>query len=90
MNRRQKSRLRYAQTVIRWEFMRGRERISCQVDREPETGGAGRFAVISLPYQRLQRGTIEFFENATAALRRHATMASDLRETGWKLVGYTS
>ena len=75
--------------MIRWEFMRGRERMSCEVDREVSGSCPGRFAVISLPYERLQRGTIEFFENAGAALRRHAMLAADLRETGWKVVGYT-
>ena len=70
--------------------MRGSERLSCEVDRELSNDRGGRFAVISLPYQRLQRGTIEFFENATAAFRRHAMLAADLRETGWKLVSYTS
>ena len=71
-------------TVIRWEFMRGKERMSCQVDRAADT-----FAVIGLPYQRLQRATVEVFGSAMAALRRHAALASDLRAAGWKLVEYT-
>jgi hypothetical protein len=75
--------------LIRWTFTRGREHMSCQVEREIAGNGAGRFAVISIPSQRLQRGTVEFFENAAAALRRHAMLASDLRETGWKVVAYT-
>jgi hypothetical protein len=84
MTRRQNSRPRIVRTLVRWEFTRGQERLSCEVDRElsKDTGG--------LPYQKLQRGTIEFFENATAAFRRHAMLASDLRESGWKLVSYTS
>ena len=76
-------------TVLRWEFVRGEERMSCEVDRSAD-GQDGVFAVIGLPYQRLQRATVEVFESATAALRRHAALASDLRANGWKLVAYTS
>ena len=75
-------------TVIRWEFVRGEERMSCEVDRSADQDGL--FAVIGLPYQRLQRATVEVFQSATAALRRHAALASDLRANGWKLVAYTS
>jgi hypothetical protein len=78
-------------TVIRWEFVRGQERLTCEVDREVGTGpNSGRFAVVSLPYERLQRATVEVFQSATSALRRHAMLAADLRATGWKLVAYTS
>ena len=77
-------------TVIRWEFVRGTERMTCEVDREADGTTGGPFAVVSLPYQRLQQASIEVFENAIAALRRHAAVASDLRATGWKLVAYTS
>ena len=76
-------------TVIRWEFVRGEERMCCEVDRSAD-GQDGVFAVIGLPYQRLQRATVEVFQSATAALRRHAALASDLRANGWKLVAYTS
>ena len=76
-------------TVLRWEFVRGEERMSCEVDRSAD-GQDGVFAVIRLPYQRLQRATVEVFQSATAAFRRHAALASDLRANGWKLVGYTS
>lgn len=77
-------------TVIRWEFMRGNERMTCQVDRAVDGRNAGTFAVIGLPYERLQRATVELFQSATAALRRHAALAAHLRATGWKLVAYTS
>ena len=75
-------------TVLRWEFVRGEERMSCEVDRSADQDGL--FAVIGLPYQRLQRATVEVFQSATAAFRRHAALASDLRANGWKLVAYTS
>jgi hypothetical protein len=76
-------------TVLRWEFVRGEERMSCEVDQSAD-GQDGVFAVVGLPYQRLQRATVEVFQSATGALRRHAALASDLRANGWKLVAYTS
>ena len=76
-------------TLLRWEFVRGDERMTCEVDRSAD-GHDGLFAVIGLPYQRLQRATVEVFQSATAALRRHAALAADLRANGWKLVAYTS
>lgn len=87
-----KSRLRAGQTltVLRWEFARGKERMSCLVNRAGEGHDRDTFAVIGLPYQRLQRATVEVFESVTAALRRHATIAADLRAMGWKLVAHTN
>jgi len=76
-------------TVLRWEFVRGEERMTCEVDRSAD-GKDGLFAVIGLPYQRLQRATVEVFHSATAAFRRHAALAADLRANGWKLVAYTN
>ena len=62
--------------------------MTCEVDRSAD--GNGLFAVIGLPYQRLQRATVEVFQSATAAFRRHAALAADLRANGWKLVAYTN
>jgi hypothetical protein len=74
-------------TMIRWEFMRGRDRLTCQVDREP---GTGQFAVAIVPHRCLQWASIETFKAVAAALRRHASVASQLRASGWKLVAYTA
>ena len=63
--------------------------MTCEVDRSAD-GQDGLFAVIGLPYQRLQRATVEVFQSATAAFRRHAALAADLRANGWKLVAYTN
>jgi hypothetical protein len=71
-------------TVVRWEFTRGTERLVCQVEREMNA-----FAVILVSYRHLQRASIERFQAAAAALRRHAMLASRLRAEGWTLAGYT-
>jgi hypothetical protein len=73
--------------MVRWEFMRGRDRLTCQVDREP---GTGHFAFAIVPHRRLQWTSIEMFKAVAAALRRHASVVSQLRASGWKLVAYTS
>lgn len=71
-------------TLLHWEFTRGRERVSCQIDRDPTTG---EFAVVSV--RDLRRASFERFQAVAAALRRHARLAADLRGAGWKLSAYT-
>ena len=42
-----------------------------------------------MPYRDLRQASIETFPHATDALGRHASLASSLRTSGWKLVSYT-
>ena len=74
-------------TMVRWELMRGRDRVTCQVDREP---GTGRFAFAVVPHRRLNWTSIETYQAVASALRRHAAVVSQLRALGWKLVAYTN
>ena len=71
-------------TVVRWEFTRGKERLVCQVEREMNA-----FTVILVSYRHLQRASIERFQAAAAALRRHAMLSARLRAEGWTVAGYT-
>jgi hypothetical protein len=73
--------------MLRWEFTRGHERVRCQVDHDPRTGA---FAVALVMCRDLRRASAETFQAASAALRHHARIASELRDSGWKLSGYTS
>jgi hypothetical protein len=73
--------------VIDWEFTRGRDRLSCRVERDPVSG---MFAVVVVTYRDLQRASLETFHACAQALRRHAALAADLRESGWTLAAYTS
>ena len=77
-------------SIIRWEFTRGSQRISCQVDRHAERGAGAPFAVALVPSSNRTRPTIQAFEAVAPALRRHAMLAAALRDTGWKLVSYTN
>jgi hypothetical protein len=76
-------------TVIRWEFTRGHDRVVCQIERESTPARDARFAVAVLPFQNLQHATRENFDAVAAALRCHAALALDLRAAGWKLSAYT-
>lgn len=73
-------------TLLRWELKRGRERLICQVERDPATSA---FSVIVVPLRSLQRASVERFDAAVAALRRHAALAADLRARGWSVAAYT-
>jgi len=73
------------QTIVRWEFTRDGERVTCQVKQNARTGA---FAV--LMYSDLQRASMEVFQVAAVAFRRVATMAAELRASGWKLDGTTA
>lgn len=73
-------------TLLRWEFVRGHHRLVCQMAREADC----HFSVAVLPFGHLGKAAATLFQNATTALRYHATLASSLRDTGWKLVGYTN
>lgn len=73
--------------MIRWELMRGHDRVTCQVDRE---AGTGQFAVAIVPHRRLQWTSIETYKAVAVAMRRHAAVVSQLRASGWKLVAYTT
>lgn len=77
-------------TIVRWEFMRGSKRISCQVDQVPSAGTSAAFAVSLVPFWTSDRGKREPFEGLPAALCHHAALASALRATGWTLVEYTT
>jgi hypothetical protein len=76
-------------TIIRWEFSRGHERVSCQVDSKAERGAGAAFDVALVPSSRLVDEASETFDSVAPALRRHAMLASSLRDTGWRLVAYT-
>ena len=73
-------------TLVRWELARGSERVICRIDRDVTRG---MFSVIVQPYRSLQRASVERFNAAASALRRHATLAAGLRDQGWSMAAYT-
>ena len=73
--------------VLRWEFLRGQDRLSCLVDRHR---GSGLFGVGLVSTRGSRRGLLETFQALSGALTRHATLAAILRANGWKLAAYTA
>ncbi len=73
-------------TLLRWELVRGHDRLVCQVKREQR----GQFAVAVGPTDRIRWSSVQTFEKVALALRRHATVVSHLRASGWRLVSYTA
>jgi hypothetical protein len=82
------TRRRKAFTIMRWEFARGPERLSCQIDCDEVSRDDGTFAVTLVPHRSFQRATIEVVQGVSKALSHHALLASGLRAAGWKLVAY--
>ena len=72
-------------TLLNWEFVRGNDRLVCQMARE-----ADHFKVAVMPLGNVGKAAAALFQNTTTALQCHASMASGLRDAGWKLVGYTN
>ena len=71
--------------LIEWQLIRRNQRVMCAVRA---TGKA--FEVVVLPLWDIATGAIETCTTAAEALRRHATIASDLRAAGWAIAAYTS
>ena len=65
--------------ILRWVFHRGADVQTCAV----EPGGHDSYDVCILPHWNLSEATVEHFDAPASALRRHAEVASRLRQAGW-------
>ena|SRR5687767_9465616 len=75
-----------AQNVLRWIFRRGNHFMTCQLSR---LSNRHRYVLALVPHWDKSSGDSESFDSGLAALQRHASIASSLRESGWKVVSYT-
>lgn len=66
--------------VMRWVFERGGDVVTCEIDECQN--GAG-FEVSVVPHWDVASAIVEPADNTVAALRRHAEIASALRDAGW-------
>jgi hypothetical protein len=66
--------------VVRWVFHRGADVLTCAVEG---SGGRASYDVCVLPHWNLSEATVEHFDTPASALRRHAEIASRLRQSGW-------
>jgi hypothetical protein len=77
---------RRANPVLRWVFRRGRDLLTCQLDRE---GHRGAYTLSLVPHWDVRQAAIERFDASIAAFRGHAAVANHLRAAGWTLAAYT-
>ena len=71
--------------LVRWHFDRQGQRVTCAVTSR----GRKRFEVMMLAHGNLHAAVVETYRAAVDALRRHASIASQLRARGWKVNAYT-
>lgn len=70
--------------VLLWVFRRGVEAITCEVD----VTRSGACEVRTIPQWDASLAMIETFTNPVDALRRHAEIATRLREIGWSVADH--
>jgi hypothetical protein len=72
--------------VLQWCFSRGSDVITCAV--EVRLGDLA-YNVLTIPHWDPLAGVIERFAGPAAALQRHAAIARELRDGGWRVAAYT-
>ena len=77
---------RTSNRLLCWIFERGRDAITCQVDR---MGQRGAYMVSIIPHRNLRRAIVEGYAGGAAAFCRHAEIALALRHGGWKVASYS-
>ena len=73
--------------LIRWHFARNNQHVMCTIQGRP-TESLYELAIV--PLWDIGRSVVETFTSATAALRRHAAIAAELRDAGWRVAAYSS
>jgi hypothetical protein len=71
--------------VLRWQFRLNDRVLTCGI----APSGGRTFDVLTVPHWDVGSASIEKFSCATEALRRHAAIASELRDAGWTAASYT-
>jgi phage head maturation protease len=71
--------------LVRWELAQADKHVMCGIQRK-----ASLYEVSTVPLWAIGKSAVETFSCATAALRRHAEIAANLREAGWTVAAYTS
>jgi hypothetical protein len=72
--------------VLRWIFRRGNHFMTCQLT---SLASQRRYVLALIPHWDRSQGDSEAFDTGLAALQRHASIASSLRECGWRVVAYS-
>jgi hypothetical protein len=72
---------------IRWDFARNHQHVMCTIQGRP---AESLYELAIVPLWDIGRAAIETFNTATEALRRHAAIAAELRDAGWKVAAYSA
>jgi hypothetical protein len=73
--------------LIRWDFARNHQHVMCTIQGRP---AESLYELAIVPLWDIGRSAVETFTSATAALRRHAAIAAELRDAGWKVAAYST
>jgi hypothetical protein len=68
--------------ILRWIFLKDAKALTCEI----RMNGRASHDVCVLPHWNIADTTVERYGRAAEALRRHAEIASQLRDAGWMLV----
>jgi hypothetical protein len=81
------SEMRDTVPMICWMFQRRDDAVTCEVDFDPRRSRYDLY--VTAPRGSSDDPFVERFDRASAALQRHAEIASMLRQAGWTVSGYS-
>ncbi|HYB94660.1 MAG TPA: hypothetical protein VEC39_06790 [Vicinamibacterales bacterium] len=81
-----KSDVKQSNAMLRWQFRLRNRLLTCGVARTGATG----YSVVTVPHHNVKQATVEIYRDLVSALRRHASIASELRASGWSIASYTT
>jgi len=68
--------------MLRWIFCRGAMALTCELRASEQ----GTFDVSVVPHWDVASSMVEHHPRASSGMRRHAEIASSLREAGWSVL----
>jgi len=73
--------------LVRWIFHRNGHALTCQVDAGATPTS---YDVCIVPHWNVAAAAVETMKSPVRALRRHAEIAKELQEAGWRLAHRTT
>jgi hypothetical protein len=73
--------------VVRWDFARNHRHVVCTILARPAESF---YEVAIVPLWDIGRSAVETLTTARAALARHAAIAAELRDAGWRVAAYST
>ena len=73
--------------VVRWDCARDHQHVVCTILARPAESF---YEVAIVPLWDIGRSAVESFTTVRAALARHAAIAAELRDAGWRVAAYST